>query len=303
VIIDAHTHVMQSGRDFPDALARHYLSMYNGLRSWRTGAPYTIEDWCLPVETLVADLDAAGVDRAVVMTLGSVPLGGHDPSLAEDVAGWCSRYPDRLIGMLTADPLGGEPEGSRIRRDVGRLGLRGVKLLPSYSHLAINDPQLWPIYEAVSELDVPLVLHTGWCAIPHGRTLAHDHPLLVEDVLADFPSLRLIVAHCGFAWSEQVLFLLAGHPTVCADLAYWSPAMPTWRAAQTLSHAKHLGVLERLLWGTDYPFASPAQDIAYWQRVPAAAERLGLDPAPTEADVKRFLGANAAAALGLEVAA
>jgi predicted TIM-barrel fold metal-dependent hydrolase len=303
VIIDAHTHVLQSGRDFSDELAGYYLSMYDGQSSWRTGAAHTLDDWCLPIEALVADLDAAGVDRAVVMTLGSAPLGGHDPALAEDVAEWCRRYPDRLIGMLTADPLGAGAEAARIRRDVPRLGLQGVKLLPSYSRLAINDRRLWPIYEAVSELDVPLVMHTGWCAIPRGRTLEHDHPLLAEDVLADFPSLRLIVAHCGFAWSEHVLFMLAAHPTVCADLAFWSPTMPAWRAAATLSHAKHLGVLDRLLWGTDYPFASPQQDLAYWRRVPAAAERLGLDPAPTDADIERFLGANAALALGLVTAA
>jgi uncharacterized protein len=298
VIIDAHTHVLQHGRDFSEELARHYLSMYDGLPSWRSGDAYSIDDWCVPVETLIADLDAAGVDRAVVMT-----LGGHDASLAEDVAEWCRRYPDRLIGMLTADPLGGETEAARIRRDVRSMGLCGVKLLPSYSHLALNDRRLWPLYEAVAELDLPLVLHTGWCAIPRGRTLAHDHPLLAEDILADFPSLRLIVAHCGFAWSEQVLFMLAAHATVCADLAYWSPSMPIWRAAMTLSHAKHLGVLDRLMWGTDYPFASPEQDLAYWRLVPAAAQRLGLDPAPTDADVQRFLGANAAPVLGLEVAA
>lgn len=303
MIIDAHTHVVQFGRDFSGELADHYLSMYDGLHSWRTGTAYSIDDWCVPVETLVADLDAAGVDRAVVMTLGSVPLGGHDPSLAEDVADWCRRYPDRLIGMLTADPLGGHAEAARIRRDVRRLGLCGVKLLPSYSHLAINDPRLWPIYEAVSEVDAPIVVHTGWCAVPRGRTLAHDHPLLAEDILADFPSLRLIIAHCGFAWSEHVLFMLAAHPTVHADLAYWAPTMPPWRAAATLSHAKHLGVLDRLLWGTDYPFASPGLDIAYWRLIPAAAEQLGLDPGPSDADIDNLLGANAAKALGLEVAA
>jgi predicted TIM-barrel fold metal-dependent hydrolase len=301
VIVDAHVHLMQLGRDFGPALAEAYLQMYRGVPSWRSGAPYTVDDWCVPPETLLADMDAAGVDRSVVMTLGSAPLGGHDPSLAEDVAVWCRDHPDRFVGMLTADPLGGEAEARRIRREVPRLGLTGVKLLPAYSYVAIDDPRLRPLYAAAAELDVPVVLHTGWCAIPGGRTLEHDHPLQAEAALAEFPGLRLVVAHCGFAWSEQVLFMLAGHPSVHADLAYWSQTMPAWRAAQTLSHAKHLGVLDRLLWGTDYPFASPADDLTYWRSVPDAGVRAGLEPALTPADMDGFLGRNATRAFGLSL--
>jgi predicted TIM-barrel fold metal-dependent hydrolase len=298
VIVDAHTHLMRYARDLPESLASHYLRMYEGQPSWRTGNPYTIEDWCVEPETLIADLDRAGVDRAVVMTLGSAVLGGHDPSLAAEVASWCAQYPERLIGMLTADPLGGAAEARRVLRDVTGLGLRGVKMLPSYSHVALNDRRLWPIYEAVAEIGVPLVLHTGWCAIPAGRTLAHDHPLQIEDLLADFDGLRVVVAHCGFAWSEHVLFMLAGHPTAYADVAYWSQVMPRWRAAMTLSHAKHLGVLERLLWGTDYPFVSQQTELAYWRAVPDAAASLSLDPAVTADDVDLLLGRNAAALFG-----
>lgn len=302
MIIDAHTHLLQRGRDFSPDLEAYYLEMYRGMTAWRTGRPYTAADWCTGPATLVADMDAAGVDAAVVMTLGSVALGGHDPGLAEDVASWCADYPGRLIGMLTADPLGGDTEAARIVREVPRLGLSGVKILPSYSRIAINDVCTRPIYQAAAELGLPVIVHTGWCAIPGGRTLAHDHPLQLEDVLADTPDLRLVVAHCGFAWSEHVLFMLAAHPTVYADLAYWSQTMPAWRAAQTLSHARQLGVHDRLLWGTDYPFASPADDLVYWRRVPAAAERLGLEPHVEDGDIDVLLGHNAASVFGLAAA-
>jgi len=40
-----------------------------------------------------------------------------------------------------------------------------------------------------------------------------------------------------------------------------------------------------------------------WRLIPAAAERLGLDPGPTDADIDNLPGTNAAGALGLEVAA
>lgn len=299
MIIDAHTHLLQQGRDLPEALASYYLSLYDGVPSWRTGNAHTVADWCLSPHDLIADLDQAGVDRAVVMTLGSSVLGGHDPNLAEDVAAWCAQYPDRLIGMLTADPLGGNSEAARIVDDVSRLGLRGVKMLPSYSHVPINDQSIWPIYEAIEAMRLPLILHTGWCAVPAGKTLKHDHPLQVEDVLADFPNLQVVVAHCGFAWSEHVLLMLASHPLLFADVAYWSQVMPPWRAAMTLSHAKHLGVLDRLMWGTDYPFTSQSIELAYWRSVISAADRLGLTPTINEPDLALLLGLNAARLFGL----
>ncbi len=36
MILDAHTHRMQDGRDFSPELAAHYLRVYEGTPSWRT---------------------------------------------------------------------------------------------------------------------------------------------------------------------------------------------------------------------------------------------------------------------------
>ena len=119
-------------------------------------------------------------------------------------------------------------------------------------------------------------------------------------MLVDFPDLRAIVAHCGFSWSEHVLMLLAAHPALAADFAYWGPTQPPWRAAQTLSMAKHLGVIERLFWGTDYPFTNPKDDLAYWRTIPSTTERLGLEPGITERDIEALLGANLVRYLDLD---
>ena len=67
--------------------------------------------------------------------------------------------------------------------------------------------------------------------------------------------------------------------------------------------AKYLGVLDRLFWGTDYPFTDFESDLAYWRAIPDVSTRLGLEPAVTEEDIEGFLGANFAAFLGLEARA
>ena len=172
-------------------------------------------------------------------------------------------------------------------------------MLPSYNYAAINDRRIWPLYETAAELGVPLTLHTGWSSLPAGRSPAYDHPLYIEDALVDFPGLRPILAHCGFAWSELVLMLMAKNPNVAADFAWWGPSQPPWRAAQTLWMGKYLGVFDRLVWGTDYPFTDFGSDLAYWRSIPAHCERLGLEPAVTDEDIEAFLGPNLARFLGV----
>lgn len=292
MLFNAHVHMSRWGRDFSQELANVHLGQFRGKTSWMTGEPWTVDGWCVEGESLIGHMDDAGVDRALVMCLAYVPIGAYDPTMADYIAELVGRWPDRLVGFYSANPLGGRAEVDRLRRAVEELGLRGLKMLPSYNYAAINDRRIWPLYETAAELGVPVTIHTGWSSLPAGKSLMYDHPLYVEDALVDFPTLRLILAHCGFAWSELVLMLMAKNPNVAADFAWWGPSQPPWRAAQTLSMAKYLGVLDRCFWGTDYPFTDFGSDLTYWRAVPTTCERMGLAPAVTEEDVDAFLGPN-----------
>ncbi len=295
MLFNAHVHMSQFGRDFSQELAEVHVAQFRGQNSWMTGKPWTADGWCVSGDTLIRHMDEAGVDRALIMCLAYVPVGSYDPTMGDYIADLCREHPDRLIGFYSANPIGGAQEAARLRRAVEELGLRGLKMLPSYNYVPINDRRIWPLYETATDLGVPITLHTGWSSLPAGKSLAYDHPLYIEDALVDFPGLRPILAHCGFAWSELVLMLMAKDPRVAADFAWWSRSQPPWRAAQTLSMAKYLGVFDRLFWGTDYPFTDFPSDLAYWRSIPAVCERLGLEPAVTDGDIESFLGPNFAA--------
>ncbi len=297
MLFNAHVHMSQWGRDFNEELAAIHLAQFRGRDSWITGKPWTAEGWCIPGDELIGHMDAAGVERALVMCLAYVPIGAYDPTMGDYIADLVAAHPERLVGFYSANPLGGEEEADRLRHYVSERGLSGLKMLPSYNYAAINDRRIWPLYEAAAELGVPITLHTGWSSLPAGKSLTYDHPLYIEDALVEIPGLRPILAHCGFAWSELVLMLMAKDPRVAADLAWWSQTQPPWRAAQTLSMAKHLDVLDRIFWGTDYPFADFSSDQAYWRGVPATCRRLGLEPEVTDEDIEAVLGPNFAAYL------
>jgi predicted TIM-barrel fold metal-dependent hydrolase len=301
VIINTHIHMARYGKDFSEELGEFYTQMFAGHPCWYTGEPWKPSDFCVPLSRLMYDMDRLGIDKCVVLGWALMPMNSYDPFAADYVHEMVSQYPDRLIGFYTANPTGGVAEVRRIEHAVKDLGLRGVKMLPSYNFIKLNDRRIWPIYEIAEELQLPVVIHTGWSSLPKGKMLEFDHPLFLEDVALDFPNLKIIAAHTGFQWVEETMFWMAKTPNIYSDFAYWAETTPVWRIAQVFSFAKMLGVMDRFLWGSDYPFVDFATGLEVFERAKAYSERHELEPLVTNDDVAGFFGNNAARLFGFEV--
>ena len=74
--------------------------------------------------------------------------------------------------------------------------MRGFKFHPNVQAFYPNDRMAYPLYEAIEELGVPAVFHTGQTGIGAGAPggggirLKYSNPLFVDDVAADFPGLH-----------------------------------------------------------------------------------------------------------------
>jgi predicted TIM-barrel fold metal-dependent hydrolase len=297
MIIDAHCHIFAFGRGWSREIAEIFVAgglgrtpvWWDPSRSWRP------EDQHVDVDRLVADMDAAQVDKAIVFGVSARPYGCRtDP---EEVMAAVARYPERLVPFHVIDPLGGAAARRECELAVSRLGFRGLKILPAYNHMALDDPRLYPFYAFAEDRDLPVVVHTG-STRPPGCRLAWQEPMLLDDVGTAFPALRLWLAHAGMHRHLDAFAVLARHPRMVADVSVWG-RFPLGHLAQALTTAKHMGLLERLLWGTDYPFWGPAIELTRWRDAARLAERLGLEPRITEADLIGFFGGNAARLLAL----
>jgi predicted TIM-barrel fold metal-dependent hydrolase len=257
---------------------------------WDPARNWTREDLGTDPARLIGDMDRAGIERAFLLSQYWGPFETHTP--AEYVAEVVAQFPDRFIGFWGSDPLKGLESVQHLQRAFDDYGFRGVKLSPAYNHVALNDARLYPIYCKAEELNIPVLIHTGWTWVPGSRMEAQN-PLLLEDVAETFPSLRIIVAHMGFHGSHETIMLMRKHPNIYSDLAFWESTMPLHFIAESMVWAKRAGVLERVLWGSDYPSCDPAESIALHRRVPAYAAQRGLEPAITEEDVEAILGLNA----------
>jgi len=83
--------------------------------------------------------------------------------------------------------------------------------------------------------------------------------MLIDEVAREFPSLRIVVSHMGYPWVDETIVLLAKHPNVYADVA--GLLRHPWISYNGLMAAYEYGVMDKLLFGSDFPYLSPAECI------------------------------------------
>lgn len=281
------------GEDFSEKMAEQYVFNYaqKGAVNWWTGKPWEGQDFCVSPEKIIADMDKNGVDKACIMGYCMMPMNNYKPDLADYMADCMKKYPGRLYGYISVDPIGGLSQVRLIEDSIKNKGLAGVKIMPGYSNCAINDRRMWPIFEVTQELNVPILIHTGHSSLPQSFSHTYNNPLFIEEIAYDFPNLKIIMAHTGMHWPEDGLTVINRFPNVYGDFAFWR-TLPIHMLAETLVMAKTLGCLKKLFWGSDYPEIDFAEDLKMYRSLPEYCEKYGYFPALTKEDIDGVLGDN-----------
>ena len=120
-----------------------------------------------------------------------------------------------------------------------------------------DDKMAYPVYERAQELGIPILFHAGLSWEP-GSRLKYGHPLRFEDVAADFPKLRIVLAHLAWPWVVDAVALALKYPNVFLDTSalYFDNPLDFLRYAMT--QQVPLTVFERslrhqLVFGSDNP--------------------------------------------------
>lgn len=208
-----------------------------------------------PLETMLLEMDIAGIDRAVVVPVDARTSRNATIYTNEQIVEVCAMSP-RLIGFASVDPR--RPSASEeLQHAVESLGLRGLKLAPALQEYFADDPQAFPVYEMAQKLNVPILFHAGLSWEP-GSKLKYGHPLRFEDVAAAFPRLNIVLAHLAWPWVVDAVALALKYPNVHLDTSalYFDNPVDFLRYAMT--QQVPLTVFERslrrqLIFGSDNP--------------------------------------------------
>ncbi|MBU1670318.1 MAG: amidohydrolase family protein [Actinobacteria bacterium] len=237
-IIDTHAQLWteEAIRSMPAAMRDGYIRIFG--------------DNLPTLQDTIADMDAAGVSRSVVVAVDAETRWDYRVS-NELVAETVARHPDRLIGFASVDPNKGEAAGRELRRAVESDGMRGLKLLPHLVELRANDPVMYPLYEVALEVGVPVLFHMG-TQFHTGTKLKYCRPIDVDEVAVDFPDLKLIIAHFGWPWYEEALAVSHRNVNVYFNIAGWAPK----RIPRFVFEYMRGPVKQKALLGSDYPLVS-----------------------------------------------
>ncbi len=161
----------------------------------------------------------------------------------------CSRSPasnpDRVKVIANVNPHLHYPVDEEVRRQLA-LGAVALKVHPVHAGVAANDRMLYPAYEACQAAGVPVVVHCGTSTFP-GSSNAFGDPVALDDVLRDFRSLTLVLAHGGRGWwYDAAAFLALSHERVWIELSGLPPsrlrdyyARQNWSQADPADDLRH----------------------------------------------------------------
>ena len=217
-----------------------------------------------PTLAAIAEHYRARRTAAVVFTVDAPAGTGHPPLSSEEIADQAAEHADVLIPFGSVDPHAGKRAVARARRLVTDHGVRGFKFHPSLQAFEPNDTRFYPLYEALQELGVPALFHTGQTGIgaglPGGRgiKLRYSAPMLLDDVAADFPHLTIVMAHPSVPWQDEAISIATHKANAYIDLSGWSPK---YFPPQLVRAAN--GLLKRkVLFGSDFPVITPDRWLA-----------------------------------------
>ncbi|MFI8878352.1 amidohydrolase family protein [Streptomyces sp. NPDC055243] len=227
---------------------------------------------------------------AVVFTVDAESATGTLPVPNEEVAEAAAAHPDVLIPFASIDPFRGKAGVRQARRLVQEYGVKGFKFHPSIQGFFPNDRALaYALYEVIEESGCVALFHTGQTGIGAGLPggggirLKYSNPMHVDDVAADFPHLKIILAHPSFPWQDEALAVATHKPGVHIDLSGWSPK---YFPPQLVHYANTL-LKDKVLFGSDFPVLTPDRWLADFAKLAIKDE---VRPKILKENAARLLG-------------
>jgi predicted TIM-barrel fold metal-dependent hydrolase len=219
------------------------------------------------IGAMVRKMDEANVERVFIT---QTKMWSHwnkwmymDTTL-EEVAQYTRAYPDRFVGLAGYNPFRIKDSLREVEVAVREHGFKGVYVHIYGFDIPLHDPKMDPLYAKCVELDVPVSMQVGH--VLEAMPSEHARPMYLDRVACDFPDLKIIGAHTGWPWVEELISVCYKWENVWLGIDAW---MPKYLKPEVIQFIGSRMGQDRCLWGTN---GLP------WQESLDQVEQLGLKP-------------------------
>ena len=255
-IIDIHVHTIPVSPAFSAPLCPWFLSDMAG-GDPNDPAPAFFNDDCvdpLPPAASDAELQEEVLRRIRELNMTMVAFGA--PTILHN---WYDAAPaGRIIpgiGIDTNMPV-------EDFRDSLSSGFYKVvaEVAPQYQGKSPSDTAFTPYFAVAEELNIPVGIHMG----TGGNGMANltqpnyraslGNPLLLEDMLARHPKLKIWVMHAGYPLVDELIALMGAHAYVYLDISGFIWSYPLDEVHHVIQQLVRAGFGRRIMYGTDFLF-------------------------------------------------
>jgi predicted TIM-barrel fold metal-dependent hydrolase len=240
-LIDAHVH------------AARLPTLKPAWRAWadQFGDATVLAEVYAPTGTVRPDrfdayLAGQGVDVALLLAEYSPKVTGIQP--VEDLLPLTEHPGDRCRLVANINPHLHYPVDEELERQIA-LGAVALKIHPVHGGFPANDRALYPAYALCQDARIPVVVHCGTSTFP-GSSNSFADPVLLDDVLRDFRSLEVVLAHGGRGWwYDAAAFMALSSERVWIELS----GLPPSRLRDYYAGHSWPRLTRRMIFGTDWP--------------------------------------------------
>lgn len=201
------------------------------------------------IERMIELMDEAGVDKVFITQCKMWSYWNkwmYMDTQLEDVVQYTQGYPDRFVGLAGYNPFRIKESLQEIETGVRDHGFRGVYVHIYGFDIPLSDAKMYPLYAKCVELDVPVSMQVGH--VLEAMPSEGGRPIHLDRIACDFPDLRIIGAHTGWPWVEELISVCYKWEHVYFGVDAWLPKYLKPEIVQFINSP--LGQ-DRCLWGTN----------------------------------------------------
>ena len=251
---------------------------------------YWGQDWPPKTEEeMIGDFRRNNVEP-VIVALDLEHEVNTRPTDNEYVAALRDRHDCILQAWGTVDPYRGRTAIERAEYAVKKLRVLGFHFHPIGGGYTVSNPDFYPLWDAIEDWGVPICVDVGMTGMGgqmpggNGLKMRHAHPLAVDEIAADFPKLKIVMAHPGFPWTDVATAVCLHKGNVYWEMSGWGVKY----IPESIKRDIRGRLKDKMMFGSDYPSLSYERLIPEW-----------LEYGYPDAILEKFMHGNAEAVLGL----